>query len=519
VLGWNAAGTKVFEVTAGASRIWSSPVIADLVPGRPGLEVAAASGGELHVWSAQGASLTGFPVTWRNELRSLAAGEIDGDAALELVVATTSPLVANDQSDLLMAYEMDGQIVTGYPANTSGASGCITDCNVTGGYDQNLALGDLDGDGVADVVAPHDNAYLSIHDVAGVMYDAAAIYAIDHKIAGVTFLFEYALAQQGFPDNEPVDNQAHFTNSAPAIADLDGDGENELIVLGSAQNAAQTERERGVGLWLLAPDGTRRPGWEEPLHLTGYLAGLWDPGANIVGMTNQVSIGDLDPPSSGLEMVFAGFDGKIYAVRRDKTIAWSYTYTSDASVLTGGVALADLSGDGRPEVIFNTYSSDSGKGRLFVLGPNGALQHQIPLPDRGAMPVPTVADVNSDGSVEIVVSLKDGVDQVRQLVVYTVPGSAENCLPWPTGRGNYRRNGFSAFLPDILFADGFESGNLAAGSGSAPQAPTQPGPPLRLSAGGPPRPAPRPRRRLSVPPPSPRSRTERSRFARTAARR
>ena len=135
------------------------------------------------------------------------------------------------------------------------------------------------------------------------------------------------------------------------------------------------------------------------------------------------------------------------------------------------MALADLSGDGRPEVIFNTYSSDIGKGKLFVLGPDGALQHQIPLPDRGAMPVPTVADVDGggDGTLEIVVSLKDGVDHVRQLLVYTVPGSAENCLPWPTGRGNYLRNGFSAFLPaDPLFADGFESGNLTAWSASLP---------------------------------------------------
>ncbi len=25
--------------------------------------------------------------------------------------------------------------------------------------------------------------------------------------------------------------------------------------------------------------------------------------------------------------------------------------------------------------------------------------------------------------------------------VFTVPGSAANCLPWPTGRGNLLRNG------------------------------------------------------------------------------
>jgi len=70
--------------------------------------------------------------------------------------------------------------------------------------------------------------------------------------------------------------------------------------------------------------------------------------------------------------------------------------------------------------------------------------HQIPLPDRGAMPVPTVADVDGDGTLEIVVSLKDGVDRERQVLVYSVPGSGTKCLPWPTGRGNYWRNGFVA---------------------------------------------------------------------------
>jgi len=52
------------------------------------------------------------------------------------------------------------------------------------------------------------------------------------------------------------------------------------------------------------------------------------------------------------------------------------------------------------------------------------------------MPVPTVADVDGDGVLEIVVSLKDGVDKVRQVLVYKVPGSGTKCLPWPTGRGN-----------------------------------------------------------------------------------
>ena len=58
------------------------------------------------------------------------------------------------------------------------------------------------------------------------------------------------------------------------------------------------------------------------------------------------------------------------------------------------------------------------------------------------MPVPTIADVDGDGTVEIIVSLKDGEDRVQQVLVYTVSGSRDNCLLWPTGRGNLLRNGY-----------------------------------------------------------------------------
>ena len=48
------------------------------------------------------------------------------------------------------------------------------------------------------------------------------------------------------------------------------------MTLASVQNAAQTDRERGVALWVLENDGTRPDGWQTPFHAPGYLAGLWD---------------------------------------------------------------------------------------------------------------------------------------------------------------------------------------------------------------------------------------------------
>ncbi len=50
---------------------------------------------------------------------------------------------------------------------------------------------------------------------------------------------------------------------------------------------------------------------------------------------------------------------------------------------------------------------------LYILDATGKLQQQVPLSGRGAMPVPTVADVDGDGQLEIIVSLKDAIEGVE----------------------------------------------------------------------------------------------------------
>ncbi|WP_428262550.1 FG-GAP repeat domain-containing protein [Haliangium sp.] len=440
--GWHADGELVYQ-TSVEGRIWASPVVVDLRPDIDGLEVAVAARGRVYVWDASGEPVPGFPAEWRDELRSLAAGDIDGDGAFELVAVTTSRLESGGQRDVIIAFEPNGQVVAGFPPNTTGASGCDDHCWPTGGFDQNIALGDLDGDGVSDIFVPHDNAYVSVHDGTGRAFDAAEMFEDRTKIQGVRFMHDYADAAQGFADDEESANQAHFTNSAPAIADIDGDGDTELVVVGSVQNASQDDRLRGVALWVVGPDGTRSDDWLTPFHVPEYLAGLEDLGGNVVGLNNEVTVVDIDPDRPGLEMIFAGYDGLIHCVDAAANEVWSYRYSSDDRVLTGGVVVADLSRDGIPEVVFASYSPDQNKSHLFVLDAGGNELHKLALPQRGAMPVPTIADADADGQLEIVVSLKgndeDGDPQVH---VYTVDGSSDNCLPWPTGRANLRRDGY-----------------------------------------------------------------------------
>ncbi|MDC4227558.1 MAG: VCBS repeat-containing protein [Candidatus Manganitrophus sp.] len=69
--------------------------------------------------------------------------------------------------------------------------------------------------------------------------------------------------------------------------------------------------------------------------------------------------------------------------------------------------MADLNKDGLPEILFTTYETTAGKGALIVLNRLGAKLAQVPLPGRGAMAAPTVADLYRNGELEVIVNLKD----------------------------------------------------------------------------------------------------------------
>ncbi|XXT19742.1 VCBS repeat-containing protein [Sorangium sp. So ce429] len=447
VVAWGPDGEQRwrFDESQQNGRIWASPIVADF-RGDGQLEVVVAARTAIYMLDASGQVVSGWPVAWNDEIRALAAGDVDGDGQLDVVAAST-----DRTPDVLMAFHASGAPVAGFPPINSGTIGCDArrsddaECWIVGVYDQNLAIGDLDGDGSQDIVSPMDNSYAGFYHGTGEAFDAHPMFENRPKTPGVRYMHDLELAQQGFGDGS--DLQAYFKNSAPAIADVDGDSEPEIIMLAAAEDVDMSNQSQGVGLWVVRNDASRIEGWESPFYAPDYLSGGEDLGGNIVAATQQVTVADLDATHPGPEMIFAGLDGRIHAVYADKTEFWDVQYTSDTQVLTGGVVVGDLSGDGIPEIVFNTYSTEENRSHLFVLDAGGKILHQIPLPRLGAMPVPTLADVNGDGTIEIVVSLReigwiDGQYPEPCTYVYTVPQSATNCLLWPTARGNYYRNGW-----------------------------------------------------------------------------
>jgi hypothetical protein len=137
-------------------------------------------------------------------------------------------------------------------------------------------------------------------------------------------------------------------------------------------------------------------------------------------------------------------DGFVYAISPRGRRLWRYDYARGrAKTFASEVVAADLNRDGRPELVFGTYGPGPGAGRLVVLSGAGRRIYDRRLRGQrangngvGVPAAPSIADLNGDGRLEIVLTTFDhGID------VFRVPRSGTNSLPWPTGRGNLLRNG------------------------------------------------------------------------------
>ena len=143
------------------------------------------------------------------------------------------------------------------------------------------------------------------------------------------------------PDVWPVPTATSWNWASPSVGDIDGDGEEEIVV--NALNGV-------VFAWNA--DGT------------------------------EVRDGDSDPATNGP-----------FYVRTGAQWEWSRS----------GPALYDLDGDGAKDIIFGTKNDDTGTRRLMAIKYDGTDVAGFPYIANGGISVdPCVGDLDNDGQVEIV---------------------------------------------------------------------------------------------------------------------
>lgn len=428
----------------GSTRMWASPVVADF-DGDQDMEIAvggdADSSADVNIclYDHRGELLSGWPRRFGDtEVRSIAAADIDADGTMEILVNKTGPGPAT------AVFELDGRMHANWPqvSDSCDPPSPAEPCWDFGGYNQNIGAADMDGDGVLDVVSTYDAIGFGIFSGEGQPFPTAPGFS-DAVVTSVEAYHDMALSQQGWGTGD----RSEFTYSPPVMADVDLDGEMEVVLTGDHEHSQSTEN-RGVTLWSLKADLTRPPGWQMPKDMGPPLEGGADLGQNIVHTMPNPSVADLDG-RQGLEIVVPGYDGILYAYHSDGSLYWQYQFSQSATpyIGAGEAVIADLNQDGSPEIIFTTFSSGApgnadAPAHLIILAPNGALLHQVEIQGRGSMAAPTIADCDNDGALEIIISLKDTLGGGEGGVqIWDVPNSAVNCILWGTGRGNFKRQG------------------------------------------------------------------------------
>jgi uncharacterized repeat protein (TIGR01451 family) len=465
-----ATGSLIWEVASGhdrsqpgaspVGRTWPDVVVADLDANGDLEIVTAHGGGWLSVYNQDGYFEPGWPkqVTPGNELRSLGVYDLDNDHRLEIVVASTR------SENQWFVYEPDGSLRAGsWPQHSPDSN---TNGYTAGCYNQNLAAGDLDGDGRGEIVGPNDTHYLAAYQDDGSQLRASLVYGTNPDGSAkvwsrVGVHVSHAVDLRGYA-NCGSEHRPNFADSAPVIVDIDQNGSQEVVVVGNVYDCGTSDYTSLYEIpYILNGDRTRwAAGGDNWTNLPTP-----EPGAAPLSQdynrieTNRPNPVPADLDGDGkLEILYPSYDGRLHAYSLDKTQPglWPYKVKKDGESLirfASEPVVADLENNGPAEVIFTSWvEKGSGQsGRLTILSSQGSLLKEVSLPApatgaawNGGLAAPTLANLDNDADLEVVVNTAHS-----GLVAYDLPGSAGARVLWGTGRGSFQRSG-SPVLADLL---------------------------------------------------------------------
>ena len=432
-------GSIQWLVDTPGGRVWPGVIVADLDDDGD-IEVVIGQGdGFLTVYDRHG------NVVWSqqpvgSELRGLSTFDLDGDNTLELIATAAM----GDRTNTWV-YEHTGALRPGWPQLTNDSG------YAWGVFNDNAAVGDIDGDSLAEIVVPSDVHYINAYENNGVQINAHTMYGnIGWGKVGVHVDHEVDLRGYAHCGEE---HRPNFAQTPATMSDVNGDGQMEVVVTGNVYNCGTSPYTSLYEMpFIFTADRSR---WSDDgydwvaIPLPDGSAGPLSEDYHVIesAMANPV-LADLDGDGYQ-EILYASYDGRLHAYWLDKQEHHNWPFAVHATGpgirFASEPAVADLDSDGRAEVIFASWpeKSSGDRGKLHVLDHQGNLLHEVSLPApyggatwNGALAAPTLANVDADADLEVVLNTAHA-----GVVVYDLPGTAGARVLWGTGRGNYQRSG------------------------------------------------------------------------------
>uniref|UniRef100_UPI0024689700 outer membrane protein assembly factor BamB family protein n=1 Tax=Halorubrum sp. Boch-26 TaxID=2994426 RepID=UPI0024689700 len=335
------------------------------------------------------ATAVGGDVAWRTPLSAVAASDLasgDGDGDPPEISGFVSesldggPVVAftTDAGSLVVLDARDGS--TRFVADLGGPSGLRP------------AIGDIDADGAAEVVAAAtDGTVLAVDAVGDVAFETALGASVDRRPLVADFETDEGDGNGGV-DGDGVPRGV-------AVATV-GDDETTVRLLDANGDARWTATPAVTPLTWTAVDTPDGPalalgGTNGNLQTVDLADGA---GRFEIGLQDlPVTVGDAAPGR-----IYVGGAGSVWAVDlRDGEVAWKQQYGGETRVNPPGVA--DVVGSGDPGPVAVNRGGD-----VLVLNANGEAIARGEAGDAVVYAGPLFADVTGDGTDEALVVTADG---------------------------------------------------------------------------------------------------------------